>query len=289
MLRFKVPSGIGDVSWLYSKLVNLGRPFNLEICGDEPRRTLPFTDLLPMVDQAEYGDWTYWKTFREEMKGLPPDTNLFDLDEGEYYLSLNQWLEMGCKLEGAFREMDTDYHYDMNTDEHSEKPEIWLDSNDFQEPFIGVYTSKYDSYKADWRFWKHQGWVEFLNKIYERLDGCTFVFIGAKFDMDLGQLVSCLMNKTAPTICLIGQTHIGEAIEVIKRCSYLFAYASGIGIMSDVVMTPAIHFLPTPRHDTLVDTYADPKSIEIGHHINQLFCSVDEAVKVFEEKGLEYV
>ena len=48
-----VPSGIGDVSWLYSKLKHAG-PLGYKIADGWPYRTKQFLELLPNVRWAEY-------------------------------------------------------------------------------------------------------------------------------------------------------------------------------------------------------------------------------------------
>lgn len=292
MYTFKVPSGIGDLSWIYSKLVSFKHPYRLEICGDEPRRTLPFSELLPGVQDSKYADFQYWKTFVTQKKGLPVDTNLNDLDPGTYYLSANHHLDNGGKLADFLPDLPTKYHYKINTTAAMiKRVDQWMtgDLEAYPKPHIGVYTSKHDSYRADWRFWKHQGWTEFLEKIHA-ITGGTFVFIGADFDTDLTQTVACCVGRSGiPRMTLVGQTHIGEVWHLLKRLDYLFAYASGIGILGDVVNVPTTHYLPTPRHDDLCDTYANPANIESGRHINKLFCTVDEAVDDFKERGLQWL
>lgn len=292
MLTFNVPSGIGDLSWIYSKLINSKKTFRLVICGDQPRRTLPFAQLLPGVIDARYGEFSYWPTFMRQKRGIPVDTDIDKLADGaEYYLSANLHVDNGGKLADFLPHQKTTYHYDINTTpEHKEMAELWLGQvKAFDTPFVGIYTSKHNSYKGDWKFWSYEDWARFIQSIYE-LTNATFVFIGAEFDLDLGKkVVKECVRRSIPHINLIGQTHIGEAWELLKRLDYMFAYASGIGIICDVVDTPAMHFLPTPRHDLLCDTYADPVNIESGRHINKLFCSVEDAVKDFKERGLHWI
>ncbi len=47
-----VPSGIGDVSWVYSKLCNVGERLEYEVADGWPYRTTQFLELLPGVSKA---------------------------------------------------------------------------------------------------------------------------------------------------------------------------------------------------------------------------------------------
>ena len=57
ILSFRVPSGIGDISWIYSKLASLNLPLRIEVAAGNPKRALPYLELLPMVQEAVYGDF----------------------------------------------------------------------------------------------------------------------------------------------------------------------------------------------------------------------------------------
>jgi hypothetical protein len=54
MLTVGVPSGIGDVSWMYSKLKH-AEPMNWEIAKGWPHRTRPYMELLDCVKDVKYG------------------------------------------------------------------------------------------------------------------------------------------------------------------------------------------------------------------------------------------
>ena len=274
---FGVPSGIGDISWLYSKLVNLKSSFALEICGNLPRRSKEFAEILPKVENSFYEDFSYRETFVVSDKGISPSTDLEILPPGKYYLSANRFLESGNKLERFLPFLPINYRYEINTQ----------GAKDFLEglnpPFVGVYCSKYENYKNEWKFLSADEWGVLLKIIYS-LFPCTFVFIGASFDVGLGDEVFNKLNL--PAINLIGKTHIKDIVFMMKKFSYLFAYPSGIGVLGDVVDIPTMHFLPTPRLDNLKDTYADPKNIESGKHLNVMFTSVKNVIDIFTLKGL---
>lgn len=282
---FKVPSGIGDISWVYSKLVNFKKPFGLKVCGEGLRRSLPFVELLPRVVDCAYEDFSYFSTFLVQKLGLDAAARLDDLPEGEYYLSANMHLEAGRHLSEFLPDLPTSYHYKFKslTDFHR------LYSFETTHA-IGVYTSKYKNYMNDFKFWTKDEWVFFLRSVSEMLKGdCTFVFIGAPFDADLGNDIELEVRQFSPTLNLIAKTHIGDVINLMYQLDYLFAYPSGIGVLSDVVELPAMHFIPATRLNHLVDTYADPGNIRSGQHINVTFCPPKQALVLFQAQGLPFL
>jgi hypothetical protein len=106
----------------------------------------------------------------------------------------------------------------------------------------------------------------------------------------MGNDVAREVSQFAPTINLIAKTHIGEVITLLESLDYLFAFPSGIGVLGDVVGCPTLHFLPAmERLRHLRETYADPFTLATGRHLNQHFCSVEEALDLFGEKGLRFV
>lgn len=287
MLTFKVPAGIGDIAWLYGKLRNIGREFALQICGDAPRRSEPFVSLLPGVKNLGYGDFSYHPTFVRSQLGLPADTDPRQLPLGEYFLSCNQHVDAGHRIEQFLPALEMSFHYDLaTTDEHRAVAERILKG--LVRPPVLVYTSKYNR-SGDWIFWGPGEWAEFLDKVALRMGGASFVVIGADFDGELGpQTARALQTRGHEVRNVVGETHIGEVVELIKRVSYFFAYPSGLGILGDVLSCPTMMFLPTPRHDKLKDSYADPANIDSGRHINHLFSSPAEAFRVWQQKGLDH-
>jgi ADP-heptose:LPS heptosyltransferase len=273
---FLVPSGIGDISWLYAKLSSLPYTFDLVVALDGPQRSLPYLELLPRVEHASYGTHHY-----KDLLGasLEPRTDMLALEPGTYKLSFNKFLEDGGKLADFFPSLPTSYHYSF-------KPE--LDSlstppyyKEGRSQLIGIYPSKYQT--IGWKFWEVSEWRSLMKMVETELGECHFVILGAEFDVRLGDdIARGLPNATS----LVGKTSIGQAINLIKQMDYFFAYPSGLGILADVVDTPAMMFIP---QDTwaigLVDSYADPDNIKSGRHINRVFCTPKEAFSLFMEKG----
>lgn len=289
MLEFNVPPGLGDISWIYSKLVNLGRPFKLNICENYTlNRASGFVDLLPGVVNGGYKNFSYQENFISKKLGLPVDTDMKALPDGEYFLSANLWLDAGNRLETFLPGLETSFHYEMNIPQVAKDQVAGL-MKGLSGPIIAIYTSKYNAPETGWFLWSPEQWEGFCRAIYNELGGCSFVFLGAKFDLTVGIETAERVKAFAPVADMIGKTEVSHAVEILKQSDYLFAFPSGIGILGDVVNTPTLMFLPSPRHDKLKDTYADPENVRSGKHLNVMYCAPWEAFEIWKERGKQHM
>lgn len=78
--------------------------------------------------------------------------------------------------------------------------------------------------------------------------------------------------------------HIGVTIETIRRLDSFVAYPSGLGILGDVLDTPTVMFYWPDFHDPFINTYADPKNVASGRHLNLLFCPPNDALRVLDSR-----
>lgn len=266
MLTFKVPAGIGDISWVYSKCSKLAREFQFIISDDQPQRSLEYTKLLPRLKDSSYGHFTYMDVFVRQRLGLPAGIDLSTLPDGEYYLSVNSWLEEGGRLERFAPFQQTEYHYEMDIPEQYKHQAIEMLAVFHQKP-VAVYPSGYKNYQGAWQFWSVGEWANFLEGIYQE-SGRGCVILGASFDNGLNKdLIDELNKRNIPCVDAVGKCHIGATIELIRRSHALFAFSSGIGVLGDVVDVPTVHFLPLKLAD-LMNSYADPRNIMTKRHQN---------------------
>jgi hypothetical protein len=271
---FNVPSGIGDISWIYSKLVNFPYPFQLKIVKDEPQRSLPFTRLLPRVINSAYSNYSYVGDFVKAKRILPSNTDLPSLDPGEYFLSANPHLEQGNRIETYLPTLPTSFHYDIK----DEPIDLGL-----QGKLIGIYPSKYQTY--GWHFWEVKEWVEFMTLVRDFLGGCSFVVIGAGFDKGLGDDLA--KEEGLIIKSFVGKTFCGQLVNLIKQLDFLVAYPSGVGVLGGVLSVPTLHFIPPqPWIEKMRGSYADPKDIISKRHVNLLFTTPEVAFETFKEMYL---
>lgn len=258
MLHIKVPAGVGDISWSYSKLVDLGEELNVQISGDNPKRSIEYVKLLPHVVKAEYVSDNFHKIVDYSIPFTTTKQEFLDAArKGFVNFSPNRFLEAGHRLETWIPELPTNFHYNMNT-----KP---LDGTLHQivtentTPLIGIYTSCYHTV-SHWSGWHLNEWALAIHKMNTELPSVTFILIGASYDKPFCDDLSKLIN-TVPHINLAGKTDNNDIIEVIKQLKYLIAFPSGLPVLANVVGTPVTMFYP-PFLWKIYNTWCDPKSID---------------------------
>jgi hypothetical protein len=159
------------------------------------------------------------------------------------YISANNWVDKGNRLESFIPDLPTDFHYEITTkDEDKARAETMLPAG---EKYFGIYTSSLGGNIA-WDGWSANEWVDFINKIYSEFPHVTFVLIGAKWDIDyLPAFIPKLAQTGIPYINLVGKTpDMSLSLEILKRLDYHIGFASGMGILSNVLDKPTCMMYP---------------------------------------------
>lgn len=290
-LNFVVPPGIGDISWIYSKVKALARQrsVSFSICDDLPHRSQPFVDLLPYIENRGYeNDLPYFKAFGE---ALPSDTRLGELPAGRYVLTLNPHLESGKKLSEAYPDQPTDYHYGMKLPDLS--PSIQLVSQLRASCLmVGVYCSSFQ-HREDILFWKVDEWMEFLRGVKSHLPNSRFVVIGASYD-DRTAEVGAALQAAGEDPLFFWQQSIGYTFNLLQQLDYFFAFPSGLGVLADVLDVPAMMWfwgnLPDWKHVSgLVGAYADPAHTESGFHLMAPYATPCESLELWVQRGIKFI
>jgi hypothetical protein len=286
MLRFKVLSGIGDISWVYSKCLELTkkREIGFVICNDAPPRSAPFVDLLPRITNLGYGDFSASSGFGDL---LPPDTDLSRLADGTYTVSVNPYLESGMRLHEIFPKQKTHYHYEFAIRDADKDRAKTILSEGKTHPFIGFYASSYN-HSAERGFWNYDEWAIFLREIALLYPTATFFALGAAYDNKTQDVLHTIRQSGLTAVDAMN-LDIGATIEVIRGLDYLFAFPSGLGILADVVQTPCMMWYFNNFADPFINTYPDPEHVASGKHINLLYHKVPEALTCFKERGAPWV
>jgi hypothetical protein len=287
---FDVPSGIGDSSWIYSKVSALAKKkkVGFALTCDYPRRSKQFLDLLPNVANLGYTH-KHWSSLYNSC--LPPKTaKLEELKNGRYTLSLNEHLESGNPLAQAFSTQPTEYHYPLLISEY-DMGEAARMMWPVTRPLLGFYCSSMD-HRPDVGFWSVKKWVEFLSLVNGHVPSASFMAIGAAYD-DRTMQVAEAFGKVAKVHTCFGR-RIGTSLEIVRRLDYFFAFPSGLGILADVVNTPCMMWfwgnLPAFKHHIgLFDKYADPRNVESGRHINAPYAEPVESFALFKKRGSGFI
>lgn len=264
VLAVTVHPGIGDISWAYSKLINTGRKLDLTICEDrKTKRALSYVNVLPTVESARYGTMQDYNTLAKSWNGTWEDVQKAEQKGKKLFLSVNNWLSKGNRLEGWMPDLPANFHYDLFTrDEDKITAKRLLPENGMK--YCGIYTASVGGNKA-WHGWEPEEWHLLMKKIAGDFPQTTFVLIGARWDMDYHRLLMPFMQEFS-YIDLFGKTpDMSLTVEVLKRLDYLLGFASGIPILSNVLGKQECMFYPYDIHRTMY-SWPCPLSLATGAH-----------------------
>jgi hypothetical protein len=257
MLTVVVPSGIGDVSWMYSKLKH-AEVMHWEIADGWPYRTKPFLDLLEGIAGVSYGKSKYCDiaVFTQmHVKGTWAETVSNGLSR--LLVEANTHLERGLRLEDWMPDLPCDFHYNIYTSDADEEKACQLLSG-FQPPLWGISAASYRGSEA-WSTWGVDQWIEFL-KAFEEKHGGTIILLGGFWD-DLTHTIASHGYAD-----LVGKTSVGTAIEVLKRLEGYIGFSSGLGVLMTVLKRPALMMWPAHQH-ALSTSWAPQWMIDEGLYV----------------------
>lgn len=290
--NFCIPCGIGDASWLYSKLCHLtqltGREVYLSMPDAEPQRGHQLVELLPKVKWAGYEPgWRNEDVFKH---ALPATATLDDLKTGEWMaLEVNRWLEQGNRLEEFWPWLPTEFHYTIpyTFASHGEsglraQELLWNSTTDVMP--LGIYVSNRGKERhPDWALWTAEQWVETITGIQRLLQRkAPVVFFGAEYDRDKTSDVAARCAAAGIEIILALGEPLAVTLALMEQCFAVVSYPSGIGILANVVGVPALMLLPKCLAG-MDGTYADPKDIASGRYRTLVDSTPEEAVAWFRE------
>jgi len=263
--RILVPSGIGDFSWTWSKLVTTQDKYIVEYIGGQPDRMQAYMKLLPVDRIASYvsnGNYfTKWagKQLMHVSRNLrmspqlPVPHRYCELGEGLVFLESNTYLEAGNRLEGWFAQEipGTDFHYKMNGA---------LDKAKRGNYFI-VNFSSYGTKKA-WGYYEvpiAADIVEYLSKS----TGWMPVFIGGTYDDFTSDVYLEMTKRHDGAVNLVGKTpNLTEVVVMLQQARFYFGACSGLMCLSNVLYTPVATYYPpfqTPPGRYLAGMWHDPE------------------------------
>lgn len=273
-VKIKVPSGIGDFSWIYSKLVTLDLNLDVEIPEDGHKRLQPLTDILPCVISSRYGKFNYNQHILPN--SIPSDSGTEDILDvaGPIYISANKHLEDGHRIEKFIPDLPIEHHYKVNiTDQHRAR----LDGKLPDGRFICIFVANHLAVKS-WNAWTEQQWTEFASRARKRTGIEDFVLIGANWDLQMAERVITQFQRFGIKLRnLVGQLILAESLALIQKSEYFVSFPSGMGIMAEVLEHPTTMMYPE-KLTKMIGSWADPKMIEDGTFFETLFCPVDKVI-----------
>ena len=116
---FIVPAGIGDFAWMAGKLVALaakwGEPIRIKVAGDQPQRSKEFIELLDGLEFGGYVDGVLSQDVMQSVRLNPNPPTLEELKGMEAYLSINDHIEHGLRVEDWYPEVEGAPLLELNT------------------------------------------------------------------------------------------------------------------------------------------------------------------------------
>lgn len=271
MLTVGLPSGIGDFSWGYSKLMHEG-PMNYEVADGWPYRTTPYVDMLTEVNNSRYGIFRYEDILAfEHVQGIKNGSTwkgIKDQGFGKILIEPNRHLEMGKRLEEWLPDLPCNFHYDINIPERSSKQAQEILS-DLPRPIIGISAASYRGSEA-WKTWGYEEWSPFLQSL--SAEGYTILLLGGYWDDLTYSLAQDGYKDT------VGKTSVQTAIALLDQIDYYIGFSSGLGILRTVLRKNA--FMMWPTHQELLSTsWAPQEMLESGEYQMSLWLNWEVVIE----------
>jgi hypothetical protein len=276
MRTIRTCAGIGDATFLIKKLVNAKEKFNIQLPDGQPQRGHQIWELLPsLTTEVQYLAGMSYKII-EKMSAHRPNNSWQGISDQQFYLSMNQHLEEGKRIEKYLPDLKTTHQIGWNIKGFNDavKKDFPIGSG---QKYIGIYASAYSTVRQ-WGFWEAKDWFRLIKMIHAERPEWRFVLIGAEWDNDMGKDLLNLFNasdEVIPYINTIGQP-LGYVMQVMKRLDYGFYFTSGLPILSETIKgaSDLTMFFP-PHLDKMMGTFCDPKRKESGQLKECLYCSPD--------------
>jgi len=250
--RIIVPPGIGDFSWIWSKLSTTGDQYFIEYADTGPDRLGPFLKLLPKDKIAGWEKSKRYKvgfdTEKLEMMLMPAVERLERYEQLKenpdktFYVEANTHLERGNRIEEWLPNLKTDLHYEIER----ARPIVPL-SYPAKKAF-NIFIVHLSSCKMQ-RIWQCYDMDKCIRmvKMIQNKKGWIPVFIGAEYD-DFAMDCCKEYSKENNAINLIGKTSdVLDALAFICLSKlFLGLVSSGMTMLANVLCVPSISWWPRP-------------------------------------------
>lgn len=258
-----VPSGIGDIAWLYAKLINLGEPLVIAVAGQTKhpvhsaiaQRAFPFLDLLDGIAYKTLAmvssEQVYWATVAMNFTNCR-------MPASPGYLACNRWLEKGQRLDDFLPNLKLTRHFKMKRPKWAtEEANLFIDGD---ESVFAIYPSSAD-YFGDQNV-ALAGWMKIIKRMIELNPKSRCILIGAPWDLTM--LVPlydamCAIGYS-DKVTMIHDRHFAVSLEILRRCEFLIGAVSGLTIVSEYQKIPTVHIYPKHlyENDHLMGTWESP-------------------------------
>jgi hypothetical protein len=276
MIRILVPTGIGDVYWVMTKLQSFCKKYHITekpsitilTDSDNPGylRTVPFLEMIPFIQigelptialdpvkpRPEYIQKIYEELYTKNGRTVYPGLYGYD-----YFISYNGIINSGNWLESC-DDLECNWNFDLIV-------------SDEQQQFRNECKEKYGKYAVF--YWTFNGnYIDYqlkqfsLDKIAEAIKQIvcklksTPVFIGAYWDLQYNDFLTSLILQIPNAVNLVGQTSLDQVFGVIQGSELVMGYHSGITNMAVVFKKKTVLLWPS----SLPNAHQWPASIPLA-------------------------
>lgn len=276
------PPGLGDFIWLAQKLVHTDEKFHIVMSEGMPQRGHQLLQILPdLIESHEYApNLPYSRLKKENIQNKK--RNWGQIKEREFFLSANDHLENGIRIEEFLPDLPASYKLDYATSEqHTAIAEKIL--FDPKKRYVGLYTSAYSN-SRNAGGWVMLDWFKLTRLMHGKNKDICFVIIGAPYDVGITETLTEEMR--AARIQFINTTGqpLPVVIELLKRLSYFIGFPSGLSIINETLGKDGVMFY-NQKDKGIINTWADPGRIRAGNIKECLFC---EPAVIFDWIKNEY-
>lgn len=254
--KILIPTGIGDFSWIWSKLSTTKDTFEIEHPKETPARLDPFLALLPKNRIVSYeinpdtGFFFDRGTLQAHFCNSPatPIESYADMREGVLnVVEANTHLERGNRIESWLPDLpNVDFHY----------PIEGLLEKTSRAGFFIVHLSSYNVKKA-WNYYDIHVWITMIAAV-QKMTGWTPLFVGGDYDDFAKECFERYAGTGAKAFSLIGKTSdLLSVLCLIQQCKFFMGgVSSGLTMLANVLNTPTASWWPRPG---LPPSWADMK------------------------------
>lgn len=283
-MRVIVPAGIGDWSWIWSKLYGVrDEVSSIRIVDGAPRRTKEYVQACGVEDadyDLEVTGGQYQMILRyEQARGIdwrsrPTWEKIRGLQAPNVLLEANQHLENGLPLRDWLPDLETYYHYPLFVTDYDQQKaqEITLRAingdrysppHPMKEgPIVGISCASYRGSEA-WQTWRREKWVDFLKRVMAI--GWRPLLVGGNWD-DLTYAVACELDLPST----VGKTSVPQMIEQMRLLDAYIGFSSGMNVIRTVLDKPAFALWPCNEkcdQKELSTSWAPPGMLESERYV----------------------
>ena len=303
-MRIIAPAGIGDWSWMWSKLWFVRDQISsIRIVDGAPRRTVPYVKCCGVMD-ADYDTGpdavcgTNYQTIlmiehhaELDFRSIPTwkkirawaETQRKEGHVAKIPLEANQHLEAGLPLADWLPDLPTNYHYPLFIRKEEEesgqaKTKKIMEGDGYgpshpmkEGPVVGISCASYKGAEA-WDTWGRVEWVEFLKRVMTL--GWRPLLVGGAWD-DLTYTVATELELPS----CVGKTSVPEMIAQMNLLESYIGYSSGMNVIRTVLNKPAMALWPCNKkcdQEKLSRSWAPPHMLENERYVAVTWNPVDD-------------